>query len=176
MLLTVIALVLALVVIVLIVAASRPDTFRIERQVAIKAPGEKIFDLIDNFRHWALWSPWEGIDPQLKRTHSGAEHGVGAAYAWEGNSKVGSGSMEILESVSPSRVRIRLDFLKPFEAHNQAEFTLAATGDTTTVTWAMTGPVAFPLKVMGLVMSMDSMVGKDFEKGLASMKAVAEAR
>lgn len=176
MFLTVIAFVLALIIVVLILAASRPDTFRIERRIAIQAPAAKIFDLIDNFRHWSLWSPWEGIDPQLKRTYSGTERGVGAAYAWEGNSKVGTGSMEVLEAESPARVRIRLDFLKPFEAHNQAEFTLAPTGDTTTVTWAMTGPVAFPMKVMGLVMSMDSMVGKDFEKGLASMKAVAEAR
>lgn len=176
MLAALVALVLALIAVVLVVAARRPDTFHLERRIDIHAPAAKVFDLIDNFHHWTLWSPWEGIDPELKRTYTGAERGVGAGYAWEGNSKVGSGSMQILEAEPSTRVRLRLDFLKPFEAHNQAVFTIATSAAATTVTWAMNGPQAFPMKVMGLFMSMDSMVGKDFEKGLAAMKAVAEGR
>lgn len=170
-------LVVIIVALVLIVAARRPDAFTVERATTIAAPADRIFGFLDDFRHWAVWSPWEGLDPQLKRTHSGAASGVGAAYAWEGNAKVGTGRMEILESEPSSRLRIRLDFLKPFEAHNQATFTLApGAGGATTVTWTMTGPQAIPMKVMSLVMNMDAMVGRDFEKGLASLKDVAEAR
>jgi uncharacterized protein YndB with AHSA1/START domain len=121
----------------LIFAATRPDAFRIERAAAIKAPPEKIFAFINDLHQWTSWSPWEKIDPALKRTYSGAASGKGAAYAWEGNSKVGSGSMEIAESVAPSKITIRLDFLKPFEAHNTAEFSFVRQGDATTVTWAM---------------------------------------
>ena len=161
--------------IVAAIAASRPDSFRVERTIVVSAPAGMVFPLIEDFRAWGKWSPWENLDPELKRTYSGAAKGVGAIYAWEGNPKVGSGRMEILEAVASSRILIKLDFLKPFEAHNLAEFTLTGEGSGTRVLWAMTGLQAFPMKVMGLVMSMDSMVGKDFEKGLASMKAAAEA-
>ncbi|MBX7184657.1 MAG: SRPBCC family protein [Vicinamibacteria bacterium] len=174
MLLTVLAAFVLLLVVVLIAAASRPDTFRVQRQAVMNAPPERIFQHLDDFHRWAEWSPWEKLDPGLKRTHSGAPSGKGAAYAWEGNPKVGSGRMEVRESVPPSRLVIQLDFLKPFEAHNQAEFTLVPEGPSTRVEWAMTGPQAFPMKVMGLFMSMDSMVGKDFEKGLASLKEISE--
>ena len=158
---------------VLIVASRRPDDFRVERSIAIAASPEAIASHLDDFHRWTRWSPWEGLDPAMKRTYSGAEKGVGAVYAWEGNGKVGAGRMEVLAS-SPSAVRIKLDFLRPFEAHNQAEFTLVPEGPSTRVEWAMTGPQAFPMKVMGLFMSMDSMVGKDFEKGLASLKEISE--
>jgi uncharacterized protein YndB with AHSA1/START domain len=164
-----------LVIVVLAFAASRPDSFRVERQIVVNAPAERLFALIEDFHQWGLWSPWEKLDPQLKRTHSGPPKGVGATYAWEGNPNVGSGRMEILEAAPPSRVLIKLDFLKPFEAHNRAEFTLTPEGEGTRVLWAMTGAQPFPMKVMGLFMSMDSMVGKDFEKGLAAMKGAAEA-
>lgn len=164
-----------LVIVVLAFAASRPDSFRVERQIVVNAPAERLFALIEDFHQWGLWSPWEKLDPQLKRTHSGPPKGVGATYAWEGNPNVGSGRMEILEAVPPSRVLIKLDFLKPFEAHNRAEFTLTPEGEGTRVLWAMTGAQPFPMKVMGLFMSMDSMVGKDFEKGLTAMKSAAEA-
>ena len=174
MLLTILGVVVALVLIVLAVAATRPDSFRIERSIIVNAPAEKLFPLIDDFRAWGSWSPWEKLDPGLRRTHGGAPKGTGAMYAWEGNPKVGSGRMEILESQPCSRLLIKLDFLKPFEAHNQAEFTFAAEGIATRVTWALTGPQAFPMKVMGLFLSMDSMVGKDFEKGLASIKEIGE--
>lgn len=159
---------------VLVYAATRPDTFRIEREAAINAPPENIFPLINDFRNWGAWSPWEKLDPELKRSYGGAPSGAGAVYEWEGNSDVGKGRMEIAESNPPSRVVIQLDFLEPFEAHNTSEFTLTPAGDFTTVTWAMHGPNTYPGKVMQVFMDMDAMIGKDFETGLANMKAVVE--
>jgi uncharacterized protein YndB with AHSA1/START domain len=167
--------VVALVVVaILIFAATKPDTFRIQRSTTIQAPPEKVFPLINDFRSWQSWSPWEKIDPNLKRTFAGPAEGQGAVYEWEGNKKVGQGRMEITESSPPSRLAIKLDFIKPFEAHNAVEFTTARRGDSTDVTWAMQGSQPFMLKVMCLFMSMDKMVGKDFEKGLANLKALAE--
>jgi carbon monoxide dehydrogenase subunit G len=158
----------------LIFAATRPDSFRVERVTSIKAPPEKVFALINDFHNWTQWSPWENIDPNLKRTYSGAASGPGTAYAWEGNNKVGQGRMEIMDSLPPAKITIKLDFLKPFEAHNTAEFTLEGKGDSTNVTWAMHGPSPYMTKVIGVFMSMDKMVGKDFETGLANLKAAAE--
>jgi uncharacterized protein YndB with AHSA1/START domain len=156
-------------------AATRPDTFRVERAATIKAPPEKIFALINDLRRWDSWSPWERKDPAMKRTFSGdAASGKGAAYAWEGNSDVGQGRMEIAESVPPSKVRIKLDFIKPFEAHNIVDFTLEPKGDATSITWAMHGPSPYISKLIGIFISMDSMIGKDFEAGLANLKTVAE--
>ena len=168
-----------LVVVVLIgallaYAATRPDSFRVERATVIKAPPAKVFALIDDFRQWAGWSPWEKLDPAMKRTHSGAASGKGAVYAWEGNGDVGAGRMEILETTAPSRVLIRLDFMKPFEATNTAEYTIQPEGDATRVTWAMYGPAPFMSKLMQVFVSMDKMIGKDFEQGLANLKALAE--
>jgi len=168
------AVLVVVVAALLVYAATRPDSFRIERSAVIKAPPEKIFALINDLHQWTAWSPWEGIDPALKRSYSGAPSGKGAAYAWEGNNKVGSGRMEILESVPASRIAIKLDFLKPFEAHNTAEFTLAPAGGGTTITWAMSGPSPYVSKVMGLVFNMDKMVGGQFEQGLANLKAKTE--
>ena len=159
---------------VLALAATRPDTFRVERSTTIKAPPEKVYALIDDFHQWQQWSPWERLDPAMKRNHGGAPKGKGALYGWEGNKEVGKGQMEITEATPPSRVVIKLDFLAPFEAHNTAEFVLAPQGDATTVTWAMSGPNLFIGKVMSLFASMDRLVGKDFERGLANLKAVAE--
>lgn len=171
----VVGVLLALVVVLLVVASSKPDTFRIQRATSIKAPPEKIFGLLDDFRRWTAWSPWEKLDPAMTRTHGGAAAGKGAVYAWKGNNKVGEGRMEILESVSPSRLSIQLDFLKPWEAHNVADFTLEPQGDATTVTWAMHGPQPLMGKVMAVCVNMDRMLGKDFEAGLAAMKALAES-
>ena len=159
---------------VLALAATRPDTFRVERSTTIKAPPEKVYALIDDFHQWQQWSPWERLDPAMKRQHGGAAKGKGALYGWEGTKEVGKGQMEITEATAPSRVVIKLDFLAPFEAHNTAEFVLVPQGDATTVTWAMFGPNLFIGKVMSLFASMDSLVGKDFERGLANLKAVAE--
>ena len=110
----------------------------------------------------------------MKRTFAGAESGKGAVYEWAGNSKAGQGRMEITGSVPSSKVTIKLDFLKPFEAHNTAEFTLDRQGGATNVTWATFGPQVFMAKVMSVFVSMDSLIGKDFEAGLSNMKAIAE--
>ena len=166
--------VVALAIVALLAyAATRPDSFRLERQTVIKAPPEKIFANLVDFNKWGAWSPWEKLDPQMKRTHSGAASGKGASYAWAGD-KVGAGRMEILDATPSSSVKIKLDFTKPFEAHNLVDFTLVPQGDSTQVTWAMYGPMAFINKLFGVFMSMDKMVGKDFEAGLADLKAVSE--
>lgn len=159
---------------VLIFAATRPDTFRVERSLRIKAPPEKIFPHINDFHQWKAWSPWEKIDPAAKTNHSGANNGVGAVYEWNGNNEVGQGRMEIIESSPPSKIVLKIDFIKPFEGHNTIEFTLVPQGDTTTVTQAMYGASPFISKVMGLFFSMDKMVGSKYEEGLATLKAVAE--
>jgi len=158
----------------LAIAASKPNAFRIERSASIDAPPERVFALIVDFRQWGGWSPWEKLDPDLKRSYSGAASGRGAVYEWQGNNKVGQGRMEIVESVPARRVAIKLDFLKPFEAHNIAEFTLEPRSGATRITWAMHGPNLFMSKVMGTVMNIDRMVGSQFEEGLANMKALAE--
>ena len=158
----------------LIYAATQPDTFRVQRAISIKAPPEKIFPLINDLHSWGAWSPWEKMDPAMKRTFSGAASGKGAVYEWEGNHEVGKGRMEIMESSPPSKVVIKLDFIKPFEAHNIAEFTLESKGDSTNVTWAMHGPNPYIAKVIHIFFSMDSMVGKQFEAGLANLKTIAE--
>jgi carbon monoxide dehydrogenase subunit G len=166
--------VVLLIAVVLILAALKPDTFRVTRATRIKAPAEKIFALINDFNRWGVWSPWEKMDPALQRSYSGASSGKGSVYEWKGNNKVGEGRMEIVESSSPSQVTIKLDFLKPFEAHNIAEFSLVPQGNETGVTWTMQGPAPFIAKIMHVFLNMDRMVGKDFETGLSNMKAAAE--
>src|SRR6202158_6037537 len=128
----IIAVVLALAMaIVLILAATKPDTFRVQRATTVKAPPERIFSLINDFRQWGTWSPYETKDPAMKRSYSGAESGKGAVYAWDGNNNVGSGRMEILDTSTPTKIVIKLDFFKPFEGHNNAEFTMLPQGDAT---------------------------------------------
>jgi uncharacterized protein YndB with AHSA1/START domain len=166
--------VVVLIAALLAYAATRPSSFRVRRTASIKASPEKIFPLIADFHNWTSWSPWEKKDPALKRTFSGAASGKGAVYAWEGNREVGSGRMEITEASSPSKVTIQLDFIKPFEGHNLVDFTLQPAGGETTVTWDMAGHLAYVMKVFGIFVSMDKMIGKDFEAGLANLKAVAE--
>ena len=164
----------ALIAAVLIFAATRPDSFRLERSIAIKAPPEKIFALLNDFHQWEAWSPWERLDPALKRTYSGASSGRGAVYAWSGNKEVGAGRMEIVEPQPSTRLLVKLDFSAPFEAHNMVEFTLERQGEATRVTQAMFGPSPYVSKLMGLVFSMDKMVGGKFEEGLANLKGLAE--
>jgi hypothetical protein len=173
-LLTVAALAALAVIALLAFAATRPDTFRVQRSIRILVPAEKVFAFLVDFRRWSAWSPWEGRDPGMKRSLSGAQTGKGSVYEWSGNSKVGQGRMEIVEATAPSSMRVQLDFLKPFEAHNMAEFVLSPDGGSTDVTWAMYGPSPFISRLMGVFMSMDRMVGRDFEAGLASLKAAAE--
>ena len=174
-----IAIVVAVVLVVavaaiLVLAVTKPDTFQVQRSTSIKAPPGRIFPFINDFDNWAAWSPYEKKDPAMKRTRSGADVGKGAVYAWDGDKNVGQGQMEITESSPPSRITIKLDFTRPLEAHNIAMFTLEPQGDSTTVTWTMDGPAPFISKVMQVFLDLDSMIGKDFEAGLASLKAVAE--
>jgi uncharacterized protein YndB with AHSA1/START domain len=166
--------VVVLVSALLIYAASKPDTFRVQRAMSIKAPPEKIFALINDLHRWRTWSPYERKDPAMKKTLGGATEGKGAVYEWEGNKDVGKGRMEITDTSPPSRVVIALDFVKPFEAHNIVEFTLEPNGNATNVTWAIHGPSPYFPKLMCIFVNMDSMIGNDFEAGLASLKAVAE--
>jgi len=160
---------------VLLTAATRPDTFIVQRAAVINSPPDKVFPYINDFERWPAWSPWEKKDPAMKRSYGGTKSGKGAKYAWQGNSDVGQGSMEIADSVAPSRVALKLDFVKPFEAHNNVEFSLRPeAGGATQVTWKMQGPLPYFAKVIHLVLDMDKMVGADFEAGLANLKSIAE--
>ncbi|MFN3523988.1 MAG: SRPBCC family protein [Phenylobacterium sp.] len=155
-------------------AATRPDSFRVERTTVIKAPPERVYALIQDFRRWTEWSPYETLDADLKRIYGGPLSGEGATYAWEGR-EAGSGQMRIIGAEPASRVLIRLEFTKPMQAVNTADFTLAPVAEGTRVTWAMYGPMTFVSKLMSVFFSMDRLVGKDFEAGLAKLKAQAEA-
>ena len=168
----VIAIIIALV---LVIAANRPDAFRIERRISIKATPEQLFPLINDFHRWKSWSPWEKMDPAMNRTYSGNPSGVGAIYEWVGNKKVGQGRMEIAEASENTRLFILLEFIKPFAAKNTAEFTFQQQGDETLIVWAMEGKQPLMAKVMCLFMDMDKMVGKDFEEGLQNLKRIATA-
>ena len=171
----IIAVILAVAIaVVLVLAATKPSRFSVRRETTVKAPAERIFPLINDFHQWVAWSPWEHRDPALKRSYSGAESGKGAVYGWEGNNSVGSGRMEILESAVPSKIVIKLDFIKPLEGHNTAEFTMLPRGDGTHVIWLMHGPAPFLNKLMQVFMNLDRMIGKDFEAGLASLKQLTE--
>jgi hypothetical protein len=171
---TVALIVVCLVGLLLAYASTRPGAIHVQRAATIKASADAIFPLINDFHQWTSWSPWEKRDPALKRTYSGASSGKGATYEWEGNKQVGQGRMEITDTALPSRVRIKLDFIKPFEGHNVAEFALAPQGDSTRVTWTMDGPSRFMTKLIGVFMNMDKMIGADFETGLANLKSIAE--
>ena len=154
-------------------AAAKPDTFRVQRAATINAPPPAVFALINDYRNWSAWSPWEKKDPAMKRTYSGPPSGKDAFYAWDGDKNVGKGSMLITDS-SPSRIALNLDFEKPFEGHNKIVFALESKGLTTDVTWSMEGPTPFFAKIIHVFVDMDKMVGSDFEAGLAAMKATAE--
>jgi uncharacterized protein YndB with AHSA1/START domain len=170
-----IAIILLLAVLaVLIYASTRPDTFGVQRSITIKAPPEKIYPQIDTLSAWQKWSPYEKYDATMKRTYEGPASGKGAVYAWDGNKKVGAGRMEIIDSVPSSKVVFKLDFVRPFEGHNTATFTLVPNGDSTTVTWAMDGPAPYISKLMGIFFDMDEMIGKDFADGLAKLKTQNE--
>src|SRR5882757_4547259 len=168
--------VIAIVVVVLLVAiaavlvyaASKPDDFRVQRTITIKAPPEKIFALINDLHGWGAWSPYEKKDPAMKRTFSGAPSGKGAVYEWDGDKNVGQGRMEITDTSVPSRIVIKLDFIRPFEGHNIVTFSMESRSGATNVTWDMQGPAPLMAKVMHVFINMDRMVGTDFEVGLAN--------
>lgn len=169
--------VLGLVLVALLAfIATRPADYRVERSAQIAASAALVFPLVNDFHRWEKWSPWEKLDPNMKKTFSGAEAGIGAGYGWAGNDQVGEGRMTILESQAGERVAIKLEFLKPWTATNATTFSFKPDGAGTRVTWAMEGHNNFVAKAFSLFMDMDAMIGKDFEKGLASMKDQAEAQ
>ena len=148
--------------------------FSLSRSTRVHASPDRIHALLDDFREWQKWSPWEGLDPDLRRTYSGPETGPGAVYMWEGNRKAGAGRMEITEAIDPTSVSIDLRFLKPFKAQNQTVFHIRPEGSGSHVTWTMTGRRTLVTKIMGIFKSMDAMIGPDFERGLASLKSTVE--
>jgi len=164
----------AVFALLLIAIALQPATFHVERSLTMAAPPETVFTQVNDFHVWSAWSPWEKLDPAMKRSFDGAPAGVGAKYAWVGNKDVGEGRMTIEKSAPGAEVAIKLEFLKPFEATNTATFTFQKTPEGTKTTWAMDGRNNFVGKAMSLVMNMDKMIGPDFERGLASMKMLAE--
>lgn len=154
--------------------STRPSEFKVARSTVISAPPAVIFPLINDLHQWSKWSPWEHLDPEMNKVFSGAPEGVGAAYAWSGNNKVGEGNMKITGNVPLTSVALTIEFLKPWQAVNDTVFTLAQSAHGTAVTWEMTGNNKFFLKVMSVLINMDKLVGKDFERGLADLKRVSE--
>ena len=163
-----------IVALFLVVVATRPATFHVERSLRMEAPASAVAAHIEDFHAWRMWSPWEKLDPNMKRSFFGKARGVGAGYAWEGNDQVGKGRMTVIES-TPSKVAIKLEFLAPWTATNTATFSFAPPdGHATTTTWAMDGQNNFMAKAVGLFMDMDEMIGADFERGLQNLKAESE--
>ena len=150
-------------------------TYVVERTETINASPERVFEKIADFRKWSEWSPWEELDPNMQKTYEGTDGAVGAKYSWQGNRKAGRGEMTMSSLVPSSGATIDLRFLKPFKSHSTTAFALAPEGDGTKVTWTMTGAHTWMTKIMGLFVSMDKMIGKDFDKGLAKLKAVVES-
>jgi uncharacterized protein YndB with AHSA1/START domain len=164
----------AAVAVILVLAALKPNTFRVERKVLIKAAPEKIFPWLEDPKRTTEWSPWEKKDPAMKKIFSGPSKGVGAAYAWDGNREIGAGRLELTEVVAPKKVVMNLDFIRPMEGHNVAEYTVAPVDGGSEVTWTIAGPMPFISKIMCVFMNMDKMIGKEFESGLAELKTLAE--
>jgi uncharacterized protein YndB with AHSA1/START domain len=159
---------------ILLFALTKPASFSVVRTTTVKAPPEAIYPFLDDFHKWSAWSPWEKMDPSMNRSYEGPQNGKGAVYAWDGNGQVGKGRMEITDAVPSSKVDLNLDFTAPMETHNKVEFALTPHGDSTEVTWTMSGDNNYLSKVMQVFVSMDSMVGGDFESGLRDLKASAE--
>ena len=155
-------------------ATTRPNEFAVARSIEVNAPAETIYPLIDDFHQWSAWSPYERMEPSMKRTFSGADSGRGAVYAWEGHAKAGTGRMEITRTSRPTALTIALEFTKPFRASDIVEFTLVPSGDVTTVTWSMHGRNGYVAKLMSVFLDMDAMVGGPFETGLVALKLAAE--
>ncbi len=165
-----------IIVIVLILAARQPDNFAVSRTCRIAAPPSAIFPHVNNLQKWDAWSPWAKLDPNAKNSFEGPAEGVGAKMNWSGNHKVGVGGMIITESRPNEQIRFKLDFQKPMQATNTAEFTFESEGERTIVNWTMSGTNNFMAKVMGLIMNCDKMIGGQFEKGLTSLKSIVETK
>jgi Polyketide cyclase / dehydrase and lipid transport len=172
--LIILGVVAAVVILFAIIVALQPADFRIARSATMAVPPAAPFAQVNDFHNWAGWSPWEKLDPGMRKTYDGAPAGTGAIYSWNGDNRVGEGRMTLLESRPSDLIRIKLEFMRPFKATNAAEFTFTPDGNQTVVTWSMTGHNGFMFKAFGLFMSMDKMLGAEFEKGLAQMKAIVE--
>jgi hypothetical protein len=175
MLIPILIAVAVIVALFVVVVAMRPSDFRVTRAATIAAPREAVFEQVNELHNWEAWSPWAKLDPNAKSTYDGPSGGVGAAFAWSGNSKIGEGRMTITESRPSDLVRFKLEFVKPFKGTNAAEFTFRTEAGQTLVQWTMTGKCNFIAKAFGLFLNCDKMVGSQFEKGLAEMKSLTEA-
>lgn len=160
----------------LLMASRQPESFAIERVVVIAAPADSIYPKIADLHQWTTWSPYEKLDPHMKKVFNGTPGAAGASYYWSGNSKAGEGTITVRELMPPSKVTMQLDMLKPIEGHNVVEFNLEPAEGGTRVTWAMRGPNSSLSKVVGVFMNMDTMIGKDFEAGLATLKTQVEGK
>ena len=165
----------AVIAVFVVIVAMQPSAFRITRSAAISAPAGDVFAQVNDFHNWEAWSPWENIDPNMKRTYTGPPAGTGATRAWTGNSQAGEGSSTITESRPNDLIRMKLEMIKPFAATNDVEFTFKPQGDQTVVSWTMSGQNNFMLKAFSLFMNMDKMLGGEFEKGLAQLKTLTES-
>ena len=174
MLMKVLLVVVALIGVFLVIVAFQPSTYHVERSATMAAPPAAVFAQVNDFPKWDAWSPWAKIDPAAKVTFDGPASGVGASFAWDGNDDVGAGKMTILESRPPEAIKIKLEFLKPFESTCTTDFAFRADGDKTTVTWSMDGENQFIGKAFCMFMDMDKMIGADYEKGLASIRGIVE--
>ncbi|UTW09095.1 SRPBCC family protein [Pseudomonas benzenivorans] len=163
-----------IVILLLVLIARQPDQFRVERSAFMAAPAEAVFVQVNDFHNWPQWSPWARRDPAMRVDYQGADAGVGAVYRWSGNKAVGEGSATIIESRASERVRILLDFLKPFKASNEALFSFAEELGGTRVSWSMSGHKNFMAKAAHLLMDMDKLIGGDFEQGLEQLRQVVE--
>jgi hypothetical protein len=168
------AVLLGVLALLVAIVATRPSHFHVERSMHMAAPASLVFANIDDFHAWAAWSPWERLDPDMKKDYTGAPHGVGAAYAWSGNDQVGVGNMRILESRAPEHVQIQLEFEEPWKATNLTTFSIKPDPGGSQVVWGMDGESNFMFKAVGLFMDMDATVGKDFERGLSTLRGLAE--
>ena len=160
----------------LLMASRQPDAFAIERSVVVSAPAEVIYPKIADLHQWSAWSPYDKLDPQMKKVFNGTPGAAGATMYWSGNAKAGEGTMTVRELMPPSKITIQLDLLKPIEGHNVIEFNLEPTDGGTRVMWSMRGANSYLSKVAGLFMNLDTMIGKDFEDGLASLKLDVEKK
>jgi hypothetical protein len=173
MLRLILILIFIVIAVILILAALKPKTFRVMRSAIIPTTPDKVFTQINDLHHWEAWSAWSKKDLNMAKTYSGPSFGKGAIYEWNGNKNVGSGRMEIIESIAPTLVVIKLDFITPFEGHNKSSFALQVAPEGTKVVWVMDGPMAFIPKIFSLFVDMDKMIGKDFEEGLEGLKSVS---
>ena len=173
--LTLFLLITAAVIAILAIAGTRPATYHVERSAVMTAPPQVVYGIVNDFHRWPDWSPWQHLDPAMKTTIQGSGVGAGTTYSWVGNNDAGEGSMAITESTPANHIAMKLEFVKPFKSSADVNFRLVPEGDGTRITWAMDGNNNFMSKVMCMFVSMDSMIGKDFDSGLANLKRVSEA-